>query len=69
MEDQLVPKIKILKREKGQMKKNNFNEKTNAPKKTLDMIDNKILQEIQILEIIKNEEMSINYVSTLEKWN
>ena len=43
-----------------------IDEKANAPEKTQGMIENNLSKEVQVYEIIENEELSINYISTLE---
>jgi len=54
---------------KGAKIKNGLIEKVEIPKDSFDIINGLVLQEPQVLEIVENDEISINYVMNHIIWN
>ena len=54
---------------KGAKMQDDLNEKVEIPKYSFDIINDSVPKEPQVLEILQNDEISINYVMNHIIWN
>jgi len=65
----LVPVIKNSQMRKGVKMQDDLIEKVEIPKYLFDIINDSVPKELQVLEIVENDEISINYVMNKKIWN